>query len=289
MARCHEDVTKYDSTIIAALAITARSHDEQAGILKVIYQTQGLDLAHQDDIYLFLRSPAWRCLSNPEGETQVWLADSQRTIFKVFDIRRRRQQWQARRQIECAQYGKRYGWAELENARQVQRLGIQAPAPIAYLERRNALLCSRQVVAYPYLHGYLTLQDLIASSDRAPLTLLELIEPVLFQLASHGVFHLDLNSRNIMVGADDDVQLIDFEYMAWHRTKPGRLYAYYFGYLFQKWLHLHLDLALYSGWFERHLQQHVADFDENEGEMRRWFYTARTQELSRSERYRIFV
>lgn len=258
----------------------------------MIYQAQGLDLAHQDDLRLFLQNPALSCLSDPNGDTQVWLSDSQQTVFKVFDIRRRRQQWQARRKVECKQYGKRYGWAELENARRVQRMGLHAPAPVAYLERRNGLFCSRQVVAYPFLHGHQTLQDRIATCRSAgddPLAILKLIEPTLFQLATLGVFHLDLNSRNIMVGPDDSVHLIDFEYMAWDRPKTGRLYAYYLGYLFQKWLHQHLDEALYKAWFEQIFQRRKTQFDENEWEMRRWFYTARTQELSRAERYRIFI
>ena len=271
---------------------TAHSRNEQASILKVIYQAQGLDPVHQDDISLFLQSPTLICLSDPEGETQVWLSASHKTVFKVFDIRRRRQQWRARRKIECAQYGKRYGWAEFENARRVQQLGIQAPAPIAYLERSNALLCSRQVVAYPFLRGHLTLQDLIASSGstgRDPLAILDLIEPTLFQLASQGIFHLDLNSRNIMVGTDESVQLIDFEYMAWNRKKPGLLYAYYLGYLFQKWLHQHLDEERYKSWFEENFQRRKTVFDENECEIRHWFDTARTKELSRAERHGIFV
>jgi tRNA A-37 threonylcarbamoyl transferase component Bud32 len=260
--------------------------------LKVIYQAQGPGLAHQDDVSLFLQNPALSCLSDPQGDTQVWLSDSQQTVFKVFDIRRRRQQWQARRKVECQQYGKRYGWAELENAQRVQQLGFPAPAPVAYLERSNVLFCSRQVVAYPFLHGHETLQDRIASIALAgddPLVILDLIEPTLFRLASQGVFHLDLNSRNIMVGPDDSVQLIDFEYMAWNRTRTGRLYAYYLGYLFQKWLHQHVDEALYKRWFEQIFVSRKTQFDENEWEMRRWFYTARTKELSRAERYRIFI
>ena len=95
--------------------------------------------------------------------------------------------------------------------------------------------------------------------------------------------------QNIMIGTDESVQLIDFEYMAWNRKKPGLLYAYYLGYLFQKWLHQHLDEERYKSWFEENFQRRKTVFDESESEIRHWFDTARTKELSRAERHGIFV
>lgn len=257
-------------------------------MIKQIYASPELTAAERDDLKHFLAGESGlRCLSQPEADSQVWLGNSQALVFKVFDIRRLKQRWRACRKTPCEVYGQRYGWAERANAALFSDLSLPGLPVRAYLESANPLLCARQVVAYPYLKGYTTLQELLAAGHM-PFAALDAVESVVLRMARNGVFHLDLNSRNVMLDASFEVRIIDFEYMAWQRCNPGAMYAYYLGYLWQKWACSSLVASDYDAWFERTLERRQALFTEPRDALLASFQLGKSRDLPRTERYRMF-
>jgi hypothetical protein len=256
-------------------------------MIKQIYASPELTVAERGDLQHFLAGAAGlRCLNQSEADTQVWLGRSQALVFKVFDIARLKQRWRARRKSLFPVYGPRYGWAEQLNAARFERVLPGLPVR-AYLEKTNALFCSRQVVAYPYLRGYTTLQEILEGGHK-PFDALDAVEPVVLRMAQEGVFHLDLNSRNVMLDANFDVRIVDFEYVAWEKRRPGAMYAYYLGYLWQKWIQASLPASGYDAWFERHLDQRQQLFTESRGMLLDSFDLGKTRDVPRTERYRMF-
>ncbi|WP_157711122.1 phosphotransferase [Pseudomonas sp. PB120] len=257
-------------------------------MIKQIYASSQLTAVEQQDIQHFIKDArSLRCLSQPDADTQVWLGNHRALVFKVFDIHRLRQRWRARWKLPCPIYGQRYGWAERANAVRFGDLALPGLSVRAYLESAHPLLCARQVVAYPYLEGYDTLQQIL-EAGHAPFAALNAVEPVLLKMAQDGVFHLDLNSRNVMLDARHNVRIIDFEYMAWQQRQPGAMYAYYLGYLWQKWARSSLLSSDFDHWFDTMLEQRQALFSETKDDLLASFHLGKERELSRSQRYRMF-
>lgn len=257
-------------------------------MIKQIYATPQLTTTEQQDLQHFIKDARdLRCLSQPDADTQVWLGHHRALVFKVFDIHRLRQRWRARWKSPCPVYGPRYGWAERANAARFGDHSLPGLPVRAYLESSHPLLCARQVVAYPYLEGYNTLQQVLETGHE-PFAALNAIEPVVLQMAQQGVFHLDLNSRNVMLDAHHNVRIIDFEYMAWQQRHPGTMYAYYLGYLWQKWARNSLLANDYDHWFDTLLEQRQTLFTESQDALLASFQQGKERELSRSQRYRMF-
>lgn len=269
------------------LAPTGRLPNRTGAMIKQIYTSPELSVAEQCDLQHFLAdTTGLRCLSKPDADTQVWLGSNHALVFKVFDIRRLKQRWRARWKLPCPIYGVRYGWAEQINAARFDQFLPGLPVR-AYLESANPLFCSRQIVAYPYLKGYNSLQQVL-EAGHMPFAALDALEPVVLRMARSGVFHLDLNSRNVMLNADRDVRIIDFEYMAWQQRHPGAMYAYCLGYLWRKWARTSLFASDYDAWFERGLEQRQPLFAEPRDVLLESFQLGKNRELSRAERYRMF-
>jgi hypothetical protein len=269
------------------LAQTGRLPNRTGATIKQIYTSPELTAAEQGDLLHFLTdATGLHCLSKLGADTQVWLGNDHALVFKVFDIRRLKQRWRARWKLLCPIYGLRYGWAERINAARFDQFLPGLPVR-AYLESAHPLLCSRQVVAYPYLKGYSSLQQVL-ETGHLPFATLDAVEPVLLRMARSGVFHLDLNSRNVMLNADRDVRIIDFEYMAWQQRHPGAMYAYCLGYLWRKWVRTSLFADDYDAWFERCIEQRREFFTEPRAELLASFQLGKNSELSRAERYRMF-
>jgi hypothetical protein len=259
-----------------------------ATMIKKIYASPELTAAERDDLEHFLAGESdLRCLSQPDADSQVWLGNGQALVFKVFDIRRLKQRWRACRKIPCEVYGQRYGWAERANALLFSGLSLPGLPVRAYLESANPLLCARQIVAYSYLKGYTTLQQTL-EAGRMSFAALDAVESVVLRMARSGVFHLDLNSRNVMLDANFEVRVIDFEYMAWQRSNPGAMYAYYLGYLWQKWACTSLVASDYDAWFKRALERCQAFFAEPRAALLTSFQLGKSRDLPRTERYRMF-
>ncbi|EIK95609.1 hypothetical protein PMM47T1_16023 [Pseudomonas sp. M47T1] len=239
------------------------------------------------DLTRFIEHPATFQALNPRGdETQVWAsANGAALVFKVFEIRRVKQRWRARWKQPCPVHGHRHGWSERINAERFCALGLPGLAVRAFLEKRNALLCRQQVVAYPYLRGFRTLHERLSQQ---PIVALDAVEPVIVQMALAGVFHLDLNTRNVMLDDDDNVRIIDFEYMAWDQSRKGELYAYYLGYLWQKWAQHCLAENTFDQWATRHLGRRAALFNVATNTCQAHYSLGKQMELSRAKRYELF-
>lgn len=256
-------------------------------MIKQIYASPELTVAEQSDLRRFLADASGlRCLSQPGADTQVLLGSDHALVFKIFGIHRLKQRWRARRKSVWPIYGHRYGWAERLNAERFDQMLPGLPVR-AYLESANPLFCSRQIVAFPYLQGYTTLQQVLEAGHQ-PYAALDAAEPMVLRMALEGVFHLDLNTRNVMLGPDGDIRIIDFEYMAWQRRQPGPMYAYCLGYLWQKWARTSLFADDYDTWFERCLEQRQSLFGESADVLRANFDLGKNRDLPRTERYRMF-
>ena len=115
------------------------------------------------------------------------------------------------------------------------------------------------------------------------------MEPVILRMAQAGVFHLDLNTRNIMLDDQGEVRIIDFEYMAWEQSRTGDLYSYYLGYLLQKWAKEFIDEATFDRWAHGLLQRRAVLFTTPSHDLLARYTLGKQVELSRAQRYRIFA
>ncbi len=256
-------------------------------MLTSIFVHPELSASERQDLGQFLKHPASFNALNPRGEaTQVWASENNALAFKVFHIRRVKQRWRARWKHDCPLHGKRYGWAERANAERFCALGLPGLGVRAYLEKRTLLQCSQQVVAYPYLDGFRTLHDCLPDLG---LVALDAVEPVILQMAQAGVFHLDLNTRNVMLDTQGHVRIIDFEYMAWDQSRVGEIYAYCLGYLWQKWARHCIDESTFDHWFQACLQRRAGLFPVASYVLTSNYGIGKHQELSRARRYRLFT
>jgi len=256
-------------------------------MLTSILVPRDLSAGEQQDLTHFLNQRDSFTALNPRGnETQVWARDNGALVFKVFAMRRLKQRWRARWKHECPVHGKRHGWAERANAERFQALGLPGLQVRAYLEKRSPLLCDQQIVAYPYLRQFRTLHQRL---DTRPFEALDAVEPVILRLAQAGVFHLDLNTRNIMLDDQGDVRIIDFEYMAWEQSHTAELYSYCLGYLFQKWAREFVDETSFDQWAHDALERRVALLDAAPQALLASYQLGKHVELSRTQRYRMFA
>lgn len=246
-----------------------------------------LSAIEHDELTRFINHPETFSTLNPRSdETQVWVCESGTLVFKVFTIRGLKKRWRARWKAECPLHGQRYGWAERSNAERFQALGLPGLATRAYLENRNPLQCKQQVVAYPFLSGFQTLHQCL---QHDPFRALNAVEPVFMRLAQAGVFHLDLNTRNVMLDDQGQVRIIDFEYMAWDQSRKGEIYSYSLGYLFQKWARIFIDDATFNQWAHALVERHAGTFGSTPHKLLASYALGKNVELSRAKRYRIFT
>lgn len=226
-------------------------------------------------------------LGDDAGSAQVWRFVDGDLIFKDYSISKLKQRFRSKYKIPCPKFGHRYGWSEKINAERMDKMGFSVPKLRFYYEKQSLFFCSKQTVVFEYLNGYMTLNDKVKHSiDR--LSFLELVEPFVFELSVFGVFHMDLNSKNIMLN-EHKIKLIDFEYVCWDRTDTGNLYGYYFGYFFQKWLSEYIDADEYINWFKGKLSERLESFKNNNTEIVEYFNIGKDKELSRSERFKLFI
>lgn len=226
-------------------------------------------------------------LGDGAGSAQVWRFNDGHLVFKEYSIKRAKQRWRSRYKIPCPKYGHRYGWSEKINAEKIKSLGFLVPELRFYYEESSLFFCSKQVVVFEYLSGFMTLHEQVKQSIDWS-SLLELIEPLIFDLAVAGIFHMDLNSKNIMI-KDENLKLIDFEYVCWDRTDKGCLYAYYFGYLYQKWLCQYISFDEYKSWFYSKLNNRISFFNDDLIKVKGFFNIGGSEELSRSKRFKLFI
>lgn len=92
---------------------------------------------------------------------------------------------------------------------ELQKAGLPAPEPIAALTQKHGLLYTGSLLTRR-IENALPLADIMVKrcEDRE---LWKLTGHCIRRFHDHGVIHADLNARNILVDASDDVYLIDFD------------------------------------------------------------------------------
>ena len=160
----------------------------------------------------------------------IFLSASGNLVFKVYALKERKliERLRAKWKIPSSKFGHRFGWAEFLNARRAARHGIKIAHPVAYLQDTAFFTCKLQVVAFERLNEHRTLLDAMRSGE-APAPLLEVAESAIWALSLAGIFHLDLNCRNILVPrrAIEDCRIIDWEYACFDRKEILALHAHY--------------------------------------------------------------
>lgn len=119
----------------------------------------------------------------------------------------------------------RYWWAGLDNTRawrefrllaDLYGLGLPVPRPVAARVLRRRLRYSADLVT-AYIPDTMPLADRLAR-DSLPAETWRGIGEVVSRFHAHGVYHADLNARNILLGPAGAVYLVDFD--KGHRADP---------------------------------------------------------------------
>jgi 3-deoxy-D-manno-octulosonic acid kinase len=99
--------------------------------------------------------------------------------------------------------------AEFRMLAELSEAGLPVPQPLAAICRRSGLFYTGWLMTRRIM-DVLPLADLLVESDK-DLGMWQNTGHCIRQFHDHGVIHADLNARNILVGAADEVHLIDFD------------------------------------------------------------------------------
>jgi 3-deoxy-D-manno-octulosonic acid kinase len=114
---------------------------------------------------------------------------------------------------------------EYEVLREVRRIGVNAPEPIAYAYKGRifykAWLVTREIVQ-PQTLAELSFLD----EQHACLVMKEVIAQVA-ALMNHSILHVDLHPGNVVVDSSGHVFLLDFDKAYFSRKKQKKLCDYY--------------------------------------------------------------
>lgn len=108
---------------------------------------------------------------------------------------------------------KRYIFAELKNNTQAASLGISTPKVFAYFEQTLFGLVRQAGIVMEDLSSHTSLKDMLTNGKR---TIFDAL-PVLEKLFSKGIYHIDLNTKNILLSeSGNDWTLIDWQSCSFH-------------------------------------------------------------------------
>ena len=99
--------------------------------------------------------------------------------------------------------------AEFHMLEELSQAGLPVPYPLAAICRRSGLFYTGWLMTRRIME-VLPLADLLAKRDDDP-GVWRKIGYCVRRFHDHGVVHADLNARNILVGAADEIYLIDFD------------------------------------------------------------------------------
>ena len=118
---------------------------------------------------------------------------------------------------------KKYGLAEAYNYLRAREFELPIPICYGYFEHRSFGMVKSNGVLIEDLNGYKTLDDLIKESPSQRLSILSRATPIMEQLFSRGVNHIDLSPHNFMESSDGGrIVLIDWQYCSFLPAKDSR-------------------------------------------------------------------
>lgn len=239
--------------------------------LKVVDIIEDLDRDLHRDMEAFihdLHAGSANLIDTQPGTTfrnNIFVSRSGRMVFKAYSLRERKliERLRARWKVPSRKFGHRFGWGEWLNARQAGAKGISIAAPMAYLENSSVLSCSLQVVAFEKLNNHRTMLDSMINGEAVP-GLLDRIEGAIWTLASSGVFHADLNCRNILIPEHPSAssRIIDWEYACFDRQDIGGLYRHYLGYLYFGGVRKFMAEGDYDRWAQDRICARLASLND---------------------------
>jgi len=106
-------------------------------------------------------------------------------------------------------YGRSRPHAEFNVLATLTGMELPVPAPLAALCRRRGLVYRGWLLMERIMHVQ-ALADLLGERTRGP-ALWRAVGATIARFHRAGVVHADLNARNILVGPDDAVHLVDFD------------------------------------------------------------------------------
>ncbi len=164
-------------------------------------------------------------------------------------------------------YGDRFGRGECRNLILAQHKSIPSPAILAFGEIKWFGLPVREIVILEGLWDYTTLTNELRGNsitESRKIAALERAKKLLLALFEASVFHIDLNSGNIMLsttGRYDD-RLIDFEYCYYLEQRNIQILAFNLGYLYQECLGSLVDDSLFDFWAYHTIKECSKSVDE---------------------------
>lgn len=142
----------------------------------------------------------------------------------------------------------KYAYREFCNTLEAQARGVQVPAALAFLEKRDFGLVSCSGIIQQSLEGY---TDLLALHKQADLTYQQVADhaaPVLIEMFERGANHIDLRDENIMLNPDTgDKRVIDWQYARFVEKRAPWLLEYLTAYFIRLAPPQHRD-ALQTDW-----------------------------------------
>ena len=127
---------------------------------------------------------------------------------------------------------------------------------------------------------------LIAQPEQAVALLLDIL-PLFGRMLSEGFVHMDPHPKNILIGPDGELRLIDFECCAHSVLDHDFSLGFLLGYFYRYWFRKFISVEDYDACCERYLaQQHPA---LNRQVFQGVYERFRDRDVSRSTRYRILT
>lgn len=212
-------------------------------------------------------------------------------FVKVYKVRHIKHRIRETLRAKHKYYGFRYGIAEVSNILRAKEKGLSCPNIYAIGEVRKGLLIDSYIVIMEYLSDYCTLSEILrnAGPDHAKLAILKSREKLLFDLYKKGIFHIDLNSKNIMIAPDKGGgdKIVDFEYIKFLSKPDNKMFAFQVGYLYQKWCGHFVLEKLYDTWAES-LFRSLSNLKDNSN-LLKIYEQAKSRHFSRKEIFSLAI
>ncbi|MDH5423506.1 MAG: 3-deoxy-D-manno-octulosonic acid kinase [Gammaproteobacteria bacterium] len=106
-------------------------------------------------------------------------------------------------------------WKEWQLLNDMRALGLPVPKPVAASVIKNGVFYRADLIT-EYLPNTLTLSDMLVSK-KAGNEIWQTVGQTIRQFHNHSVFHSDLNAKNILIGEQEQIYLIDFDQCGFRR------------------------------------------------------------------------